>query len=130
MNRRGSVILHVLVTGMLVALIAAMILRVSTNSYIMTAHANADTIQTRAAEGALSRLSASWSVYGACTDTPDYNCGNPRPSSPTGGEVGTCSCTCNPASSSDPTVNASASASGACNLQIVAVDPLATNVGF
>jgi hypothetical protein len=98
MGQRGSVILHVLVTGVIVALIVACLLRVSTLSYIQTARVNSVTTQTRGDEGALSSVLASWAANGACSNAPGYNCGTAG--SP--GAMGSCGCTCVPTGSPPP----------------------------
>ena len=90
MNRQGSVILHVLVTGILVALIAALLLRVSFNSYLVTARTNAETVQLRQDSGALAVVIAGWNANNrVCSGgggTSGYTCPGATP--------GTCACTC------------------------------------
>jgi hypothetical protein len=123
MSKRGSVILHVLVTGIVVALIAACILRVATMSYVQTARTNAQTQQVRSDDGALARVSAYWAANGACSDGAGYTC-NSHGAAP----VGICGCTCTSSMPTEPTIytQGSVAAGGTCTLSITAVDPLAS----
>lgn len=119
MNRRGSVILHVLVTGVIVALIAAFMLRVSLMNYLQTARANNETWQKRGDEGALSRVVAYWSMYGACTNAPGYNCGSVGSAM----AVGSCNCTCHPTNAAvDPVITSTTGSGTNCNVTVAGVD--------
>ena len=96
-SKRGSVLLHVLVTGALIALIAATLLRMALLRYQITAHATATTKERRADEAALNMVITSWnSVHTACANNvTNYTCSggqNAPPFTP----PGTCNCTCNP----------------------------------
>lgn len=124
-NRRGGVLVHVLVTGVIVALIAAVILRVTLLRYVVTARTHKASQMKRYDEAALARITSNWSnaLYGGtltsiicANNVPGYNC-SPSAFSP----PGFCGCTCTPSVAGDPTVNTSL-VGGECRLQIVSVD--------
>ncbi|HAZ08945.1 MAG TPA: hypothetical protein DCZ01_10590 [Elusimicrobia bacterium] len=125
MNHRGSILLHVLVTGVIVALIAGMIMRITLLRYVVTSRTHKASQMKRYDEAALARIHSSWSnaPYGgvllsiSCADNvPGYRCSPPSTIPP-----GACDCTCTPAAAGDPTVIASAAGS-ACQLRIDSVD--------
>jgi hypothetical protein len=124
MNRQGSILIHVLVTGVIVALIAACILRVTLGSYLVTARANSDGIQKRQDEGALNALMSTWNTSASvCSAGAGYACT---------GAAGTCGCTCTKAGS--PTVTTagamSGNAPGGCVVTIAPTsDPMAQAEG-
>ncbi|MEK7384762.1 MAG: hypothetical protein AAB262_15965 [Elusimicrobiota bacterium] len=93
MNRKGSVILHVLVSGVVVALIAALLLRVTMLRFLLTARSHKATQMKRADESTLARLSSVWNSSQMCTDFSGYVCT---------GTPGSCGCTCT--SAGEPTV--------------------------
>jgi|GEM_PF-1955575 len=90
MDRKGSVILHVLVTGVIIALIAACLLRVSMMSYLVTARTNSSTVQKRVDEGALSQAQTFWAANGMCSALPNYTCAGAGCGA---GGIGACACT-------------------------------------
>ena len=116
MNRRGSVLMHVLVTGVIVAFIAAGLLRLAMLRYEVTARAQRSAQDKRSAEGALSLLITYWNLNNTrCADVPgsggysSYSCGN----------TGTCDCTCTPTNAADPVIRSQASADpNVCSLRI------------
>lgn len=93
MNKRGSILLHVLVTGALIALIAATLMRMAMLRYTVTAHATVQTQERRQAEGALNLIIGAWnSANTACRDNvPYYSC-TPNSTTP----PGVCTCVCTP----------------------------------
>jgi hypothetical protein len=101
MGRRGSVLLHVLVTSALVALIAASLMRLAMLRYQVehrTINVNAE---RRYDEAALGMLVSTWnSNNNYCSNAGVYTC--------SGGAAGTaapltnCACTCTTASSGYP----------------------------
>jgi len=141
MNRRGSVILHVLVTSVVVALIAASILHVAMMRYLVTARTNAATIQKRGDEGALALIATAWSTAsfpcasGTCIGSigcaspavapvPGFTCTGAQTAPP-----GNCSCSCtanNPPSPTNSVVKIVAAGNfnntGSCVLTIQSAD--------
>ena len=99
MNKRGSILLHVLVTGALVALIAATLLRMAMLRYQVTVHATNTTKERRYDEGALNLIIGAWnSVNTACANNvPNYSC---LPAA--GAPPGNCGCTCTPTAAAPP----------------------------
>ena len=104
--------LHVLVTGVIIAFIAAGLLRLAMLRYEVTARSQRSVQDKRAAEGALNRLVTYWNLNNVrCMNIPGYDCGN----------TGTCDCTCTPGSPDEPTIVSQASAGNPniCSLRIV-----------
>ena len=106
MGKKGSVLLHVLVTGALIALIAATLLRMALLRYQITAHATATTKERRADEAALNMIITAWNMNNvACSNTnlSNYSCAPAATVPP-----GNCNCTCTPtgaaATASFPTI--------------------------
>ncbi len=98
MNSRGIILLQVLVAGIIVALIAAAVLRVTIGAGFLTERTNSVTIQKRADEGGFAQLMAVWNMNGPCTSIPGvYACSSP----------GTCNCTCTSPIAGNPRVVAS-----------------------
>ena len=93
MGKRGSILLHVLVTGALIALISATLLRMAMLRYQVTVHATNGTQERRYDEGALNLIIGAWnSVNIACANNvPNYSCAPAAAVSP-----GNCGCTCTP----------------------------------
>jgi Tfp pilus assembly protein PilX len=118
MNRRGSVMMHVLVTGVVVALIAASLLQLSMMRLTVTNNAAKGGQAKRSDEAALARLMTAWNAVNGKCDSPTsaygYAC------APAGAN---CSCTCAPTLAGDPTVNVSGPAAGPCRFDIVSIDP-------
>ena len=116
MSARGSVLIHVLVTGVLVAFIAAGLLRISLMRYEVTARTQRSVENKRSAEAALNRALSYWgSASSKCTSFPGYTCTNPD----------TCACTCTPSDTTQPTIRAtgaSPSDPAGCTLQISTPD--------
>lgn len=120
MNKRGSILLQVLVTGVILAMIAAAILRVTMGSSFVTARVNSETVQKRSDEGGLARLTAAWDANGPCTNVSGYSCA---------GTSGSCRCTCTPSNPADPTVTVAGSGppfvtQGQCGVTVKAVDTI------
>jgi hypothetical protein len=95
MNKRGSVLLHVLVTGALLALIAGTLLRMALLRYQVTVHTTLTNQERRSDEAALNMVIGAWnSVNTACSQPAvlvNYNC-TPASAVP----PGNCGCTCSP----------------------------------
>ena len=118
MNLRGSVILHVLVTGVAVALIAALLLRMTMLRFVVTSRSHKASQMKRYDEAALARLNSNWASVGilSANNVPGYTSAPASASPP-----GTCGCTCTPSSAGDPTVITN-SFGGACQLSIRSPD--------
>lgn len=120
MDKRGSILLHVLVTGVVVALMAACLLRVAMLRYEVTARAQVQGQERRDDDGALARLMSAFNanngVCGAVAAASGYSCN---------GAVGTCTCTCTPLAATDPTVTL-AGGGGGCQMTIKSSDRMST----
>jgi hypothetical protein len=125
MGKRGSVLLHVLVTGALVALISATLLRMAMLRYQVTVHATNNTKERRYDEAALSMLITQWNTTNVyCASVPSYyNC--------SGGLAGfappivSCTCTCSHVISAATANFSDVTGSGSppsCQLSIVSTD--------
>lgn len=107
-SRRGSVLVHVLITAVIVSFIAVGLAQMLLLRYTATARATAGTGGRKANEGALNRLLMQWNATNTyCSAPSGYVCtGTPGSSGPAN-----CSCTCTPSPScscpaapaSDPT---------------------------
>lgn len=117
-GRRGSVLLHVLVTGVLVALIAATLLRMSVLRYTIASRGGKALAEKRYDQAGFHAILTNWNVANTvcANNVPNYSC---APASVT--PPGACSCTCTPALANFPTVTASL-VGGNCQLNIVSTD--------
>lgn len=134
MNRKGSVLLHVLVTSALVALIGASVLRLSMTRSLMAAHAiNSNSVE-RQDESAMNMVFGYWNSVNAVCANPGaangYTCAG-------GGGANKCGCTCTPAGltpATYPTITTCALAGGCnaappCSVTVVqAVDPIGSTI--
>lgn len=114
MNKRGSVILHILVTGVVVAFIAAMLLRLTMFRFLVTSRSHKSAQMKRFDESALARLNSNWISGGVCSN---FNGGSGLYSC--SGAPGTCACTCT--SPGAPTITAAVNG-GACRITIDSPD--------
>lgn len=106
---RGSVILQVLMAGIILAYIAASLLRMTLQPSLSSANALKSVRDSKAAEASLNRVRAAWSLGGdtcASDSSVGVDCGSHR---------GTCGCAC--AVSDLPQV-VSTPAGGACSLTV------------
>ena len=113
-NRRGSVLVHVLITGVIVAYIAAGMLRMVMMNYIAIDRVARGAANRKEADAMLSRAVTYWSISGqvcsaipngfACTNTP-----------------GICDCSC-PSASAVPRIFVRMVA-GKCTVDLVSSDP-------
>jgi hypothetical protein len=123
MNRKGSVILHVLIIGTVVALIAASMLRMSLVNYLETAHVNAESTQKRGDEGALMRLASMWSLNNtSCASAAGYTCSGGNACSFS--NHASCNCTSVVPGNPTPISGVWSAATNTCNLTITGSDPL------
>jgi hypothetical protein len=109
-NKRGSILLNVMVMSVVVAYISAAILRMALLRYKLNSRAIYITQEKRADTGALSALTGAWAVNGLCSSVlPIYDCH--------GWTAGTCGCTCSPSGPPYASVRTQGTAS-ACNIFI------------
>lgn len=114
MNSRGSIMAHVLVTGVIVAVISASLLRMTLLNYTAMSRVASGAQEKKEAEAAFNRVMTAWNAANAvCSNTvPGYACT---------GSAGTCACICTPADAAFPTVTATIVA-GACQVSATTVD--------
>ena len=114
MNRRGSVILHVLVMGVVIAVIAAGVLRMTLMNYVATERAATAQQKRKEVDGVLNRALSSWNETGVCSAIPGlFACT---------GAAGVCDCYC-PNDTALPHIWAHADVDGNCVLDVVSSDP-------
>lgn len=114
MNQRGSVLVHVLVTGVIVALIATGVLRMTLMNYSAVSRATSGVQNKKEAEAMLHRAVTYWGQSGVvCSDIPGgLSCS---------GTPGSCSCDC-PSASAVPRISVR-SGGDQCAVTIVSSDP-------
>ncbi|MEK7234406.1 MAG: hypothetical protein AAB268_11360 [Elusimicrobiota bacterium] len=86
LNRRGSILVYVLVTGVIVSMIASGLLRMVMMNYAAVDRTGLSAIRRKEAESLLNVAVSYWStVNSVCSSIPMFACSGP---------AGTCSCTC------------------------------------
>jgi hypothetical protein len=117
-GRRGSVLLHVLVTGVLVALISATLLRMSMLRYTISHRGAAAIVEKRYDQAGFNSVLTNWNIANTvcANNVPNYTC---SPASVT--PPGTCGCTCTPGLANFPTITATNSG-GNCQINVVSTD--------
>jgi Tfp pilus assembly protein PilX len=118
MNKRGSVLLQVLVTSVVVALIAATLLRMSLLRAQAASRGAKSLQEKRSDQAALASLLETWNQKQmvCASPTPDYTCVPASAVIP-----GKCGCTCAPTTAGFPTVT-TALVGGICQLSIVSIN--------
>jgi len=108
--------LHVLVTGALVALIAATLLRISVMRTAVSARSGKALQERRYDEAGLNAIISNWNAVNTvcANNVPNYSC-SPASGSP----PGSCGCTCTPSIANFPTITAGGNP---CALTIVSTD--------
>lgn len=91
-NQKGYILIHVLITSVVVAIIAAGLMSVMMLQYQVTSRAGQGSKGRKGAEAGLSRIISSWNTNGFCTDIPVsdgsiYDCA-------AGASLASCTCTC------------------------------------
>ncbi len=111
---RGSVLIHVMVTGALVALIAALLMRMAMFRATIAHRGGAALVEKRLDQAGFNSIMTNWNAANAvCSNTvPNYNCT---------GVAGACGCTCTPTLPDFPTVTA-ALVAGNCQITVVSTD--------
>lgn len=119
LGRRGSVLIHVLMTGVVVAIIAAGLMRMTMLRYVASTRATGGTQARRSADSALNRALTYWnSVNIVCANNvPGYSCGPASITPP-----GTCNCTCT--SAGNATIVVSGGGAPPCGVTITTPDPI------
>jgi len=115
MKNKGSVLVHVLMTGVVVAIVSAGILRLARLRYLSAQRAATSAQNRKQDEGVLNRAITSWNQNGLCSTilgSPTLSC--------SGVAVGNCGCSC---SGGGISVTTSGSASS-CKIVITSQDPL------
>jgi hypothetical protein len=120
MNRKGSVLIHVLVTGVIVSLITAGILRMTMMNYVATARAAKGAQNRKEADAVLQRALTYWnnSNQVCSNNVPGLTCSGPG--------VGANLCNCRCPSSGYPAISVSdpdATPGPPCNITIESSDP-------
>ena len=115
-NRRGSVLIHVLITGVIVAFIAAGLLRMVLMNYIAVDRATKGAQNRKESEAMLNRALTYWNQANqVCAPIPGgFNCS---------GAPGTCDCIC-PAVAVAPALPIWSRIDGVlCKLDLISPDP-------
>lgn len=116
MKTKGSVMVHVLITSVVVSLIAAGLMRMSLARATATSRANEGAATKKKAETAFNKILPYWAKNGLCST------GIPGGWSCSGAAVGNCGCTCTNAVTNQPEITTSGTAAS-CKLEIVAPPP-------
>lgn len=113
-NRRGSVLIHVLITGVIVAFIASGLLNMVMMNYIAVDRATKGAQNRKEAEAMLQRALTYWNKANqVCANIPGgFNCT---------GVPGTCSCYC-PNAGATPRIWARM-VGGSCAVDLISSDP-------
>lgn len=116
---KGSVLIHVLVTGIIVAFIAAGLLRMVLMNYIAVDRASKGAQNRKEAEAMLQRALTYWNKSNiVCSSDATY-----FPCVPASVSVpGTCSCSC-PSAAAVPRVVVTGGAAPPCTITIISSDP-------
>ena len=123
-RERGSILLHVMVTGAVMALIAATLLRLTMLRYQVSSRSQKMLQETNLDNSGLAALLGAWNkVNETCATSAVYTC-LPAAAAP----PGICGCTCTPTAAGNPpwpTVTTAPSGTpGICTLTIGAANDL------
>jgi len=123
-RERGSVLVYVLVTALVVSVIAAGLTRMILNRYYAVEREASGVRNRKLAESGFDRLSAYWNTAGAgnsnnvCAAPPagiGYSCsGTTSGCSCDSGASVSCDCVCSPSDPGDATVRVDAGSGGIC----------------
>lgn len=113
LGKRGSVLVHVLMTGVVVAIIAAGLMRMTMLRYVASARATGGTQARRHTDAALNRALTYWNQNNiVCGNSiPGYSCAPASVTSP-----GTCNCTCT--SAGNATIRVTGGGAPPCSIEI------------
>ncbi|MFI5348497.1 MAG: hypothetical protein ACHQ2Z_03050 [Elusimicrobiota bacterium] len=117
-RERGSILVHVLLTGIVVALIAATLLRMALLRYAMAGRSEKILKEKRDDQGVLAAVTTAWNAVPG----PNTTCGAVPPgfTCPGGLTPGTCNCSCTQTATGVTVI--AAPGSGVCQLSIVSPD--------
>jgi len=110
-NKRGSVLVHVLIMGVIMAIIAAGLMSVMMLQYKVTGRMEQGSEAKKRAEVALAKIISNWNENGYCTSTNLSGYSSCAFTAP-------CTCTCS--GSGMPTITG-ASVGGSCQIKINAL---------
>lgn len=113
MNNRGSVLVHVLITSVLVSVIAVGLVQMVMSRHTLLARSTQGAANQKQTERGFNSLMSFWNIggNGVCSSGAGYTCT---------GAAGTCGCTC---TSTGQATIVSATVGGACRIQITSTDP-------
>lgn len=113
LGRRGSVLIHVLMTGVVVAIIAAGLMRMTMLRYVASSRATGSTAARRQTDSALNRALTYWNMTNiVCgNNIPGYSCSPFSSTAP-----GTCNCTCTSAGTA--TIRVTGGGPPPCSIEI------------
>lgn len=114
MDRRGSVLLQVLVTSVLVFIIAAGLMSMVMGRHTVSTRVAESAAKRKSADAAFNRLMSHWNMpsNGVCSSVMGYSCT---------GSPGTCGCVCS--KTGEPEVTTTDLGSGRCKVDIEVLDP-------
>jgi hypothetical protein len=117
-RQRGSILLHVMVTGVVVSIVAAAILRMTMLRYRLAYRSAVVTQEKRSDTAALNILITTWnSTGGYCQNAGMYTCG-PAQAAP----MTSCGCTCTTGTAGYPPSITGGGALPNCTLSITSPD--------
>lgn len=103
MRAKGSVLIHVLITSVIVAVISAGLMRMVLLNYTATQRAAEGVQGRKSAESSLDRMVAAWSQTNSfCASFTGYACSGV--SNNVCGGTGAQVCTCTPTNAAEPTI--------------------------
>ena len=118
LNSRGSVLVHVLITGVIVAFIAAGLLRMVLMNYIAVDRATKGAQNRKEAEAMLQRALTYWNqTNSVCSTNATY-----FPCTGTGVGLNQCNCAC-PSAAALPRVVVTGGGPPPCTITIISSDP-------
>lgn len=118
LGRRGSVLVHVLITGVIVAVIAGGLLRMILMNYIAVDRASKGAQNRKEAEAMLQMALTYWNKSNVvCSTTALFPC-TPNYTTP----PGTCNCTC-PSAAALPRVEVTGGGAPPCTINVISSDP-------
>lgn len=114
MARRGSVLLQVLVTSVVVSIIAAGLMSMVMSRHTLSVRSAESAAKRKDADAAFNLLMSHWNVpgNGVCSSVMGYSCS---------GSPGTCGCVCS--KSGEPRVRTTDLGAGRCKVDVEVLDP-------
>ncbi len=74
MNRRGSILIHVLITSVIVSVIAAGMMRMTLLRHTITERVSSGGKKRKIAEAEMNTIITYWNANGSCTNWPGHTC--------------------------------------------------------